>query len=147
MAQIVQPQALESRTLADGPPGLVDVPEVRPRLPAGYDPGAVVGAKEACEELDRLRRQRDGPRARLGIGQPQLARFERHVFAAQPEDLAPAAPGKRQEPDRRHRGRGRGRAAPGLRLVEGLSQAGELRIRQEPLPPALGVFHNGAAGI
>ena len=81
----------------------------------------------------------------LESGSLQLARFERHVLPAQPEDLAPAAPGKRQEPDRRHRGRGR--TAPGLHLLKRLSQPDEFRIRQEPLAPALGVFHDGAAGI
>ena len=89
----MDPHATEARAIPYRPPSLVDVRKARPRLPARYEPGVVLGAQETREELDRLRRQRDGPQARLGIGQP--------------EDLAPPAPGKRQEPDGRHSGRGR----------------------------------------
>jgi len=56
VAEIVQPHVPEARAVPYETPGLVDVPEMRPRLPARYDPGAVVGAKEVREKLDGLRR-------------------------------------------------------------------------------------------
>ena len=56
VAQVMDPHAIEARARADGPPGLVDVPKVRARLPARYDPRVAGrgGAKDPRGVGDRV---------------------------------------------------------------------------------------------
>ena len=44
MAQVVQPDVMKSRARSYGAPSLVDVPQVRARLPAWQDPGIPIDA-------------------------------------------------------------------------------------------------------
>ncbi len=67
MAQVMEAHFVKARARADGPPGVIELPEVRTRLPAGDHPGIAGGARESGEELHRGLRERNDPRARLGV--------------------------------------------------------------------------------
>ena len=74
-------------------------------------------------------------RTRLGIAEPQLAGRPIEVVPSQRQDLAPAAPGEQQQPDRRDR---RGHARPlGLGLEQHPAEPRIFISAQEPLAAAL----------
>ena len=139
VARVVDAHVLQPGALADDLPRVVQVPH-RLALDLARDHERVaIHARDRRQHACRLRRQRNRPGTRLGIGQPELVRLQVHLVPEQIENFALAASGQQQEPDRRHR---MDRAAlAGLRLVKHPAQPPELLLRQEPVARAFAELH------
>ena len=111
----------------------------------GDHPGIARNPGNRPEHLRRRRRQRDHPRARLGVPETQLSRRPVHVVPTQGQDLVEPAAGQHQKTQRCHR-LPPDPASP-LRRVHYPAQPPVLFRRQEPLARMLPVLDHEAAGV
>ena len=139
MPDVVDVHVVEPGPHTYGLPRPVDVGHVRARLGSRNDPGIAGLAWHRLQDADRRRRQVDRAGASLPVGEVNLGRVEIDMLPSQGEDFVSAAAGEHQQADRRYRAGG-DPAAFARGLVQHLTEAGEFRVGQEPLAPALGVL-------
>ena len=131
MTQVVQAHAVETGTLADAVPGVIDVALMRAPLLPREHPRIAGYPRQVLQHLRHRRRHRHQPGSGLRIAQAKLSRLEVHVLPAQAENLISPAPGEHQQPDGRRsvpRGQPFGRCG-----VKGASEPAELVWGEEPL--------------
>ena len=131
MTQVVKPYILKIRPLPHRLPCVTEIPHVRAPLPASDHPLVAANSRQIGQNPHRRRRQANRSRARLAVGQIQLAPVEIHIRPAQRQDLVPSTSRKQQQSNRGNRVHRR--AAFVLRLSKHPAQSTKLLFGQEPL--------------
>ena len=102
MAEIVQPDILQSGPRPDGEPEMSDSAQTCFWVAARKHPGTVDPARQGLENADRGRGQLDRAGTSLGVGQVELAGIEVDILPAQGQDFVLPASGQHQQTDRRY---------------------------------------------
>ena len=139
MPEVMNSHVLQRGAHADAAPRLLQIGNVGALHLAGDDPGIVVLVAKAGENGAGLRPKGNHPPASLGV--PQLDAIVLDVFPAQELEFRETAAGQLQQAEDRD-----GQGHLGFGFAEDLAQPLRLLGRQEPLPLALLVALDVAAG-